>query len=64
MLAGARPEAIAGALGSSLHAAFQRWHEWATRQRYFIVNGKPGIVEADYETVAQRFAAVGISATW
>jgi hypothetical protein len=27
MLAGANPEAVAGALGSSLDVAFERWHE-------------------------------------
>ena len=29
VLAGARMEAIAGALGNSLQVAFDRWHEWA-----------------------------------
>ena len=60
MLAGAKPEAVAGALGNSLQVAFERWHEWAARQRDFIVNGKPGITEDEYEAVAWRFAAVGI----
>jgi hypothetical protein len=60
VLAGARMEAIAGALGNSLQVAFDRWHEWASRQRDFIVNGKPGITEEEYEAVARRFAAVGI----
>jgi hypothetical protein len=60
VLAGARMEAIAGALGSSLQVAFDRWHEWATRHRDFIIDGKPGIREDEYEAVAGRFAAVGI----
>ena len=60
MLAGAKPEAVAGALGNSLQAAFERWDEWARRQRDFIVNGKPGVTEDDYKVVAGRFAAVGI----
>jgi hypothetical protein len=30
------------------------------RWRDFIYNGKPGITEEEYETVARRFAAVGI----
>jgi hypothetical protein len=60
VLAGARMEAIAGALGNSLQVASDRWHEWASRQRDFIVNGKPGITEDEYEEVARRFAAVGI----
>ena len=60
MLAGARPEAIMGAMGNSMEVAFERWHEWAVAQRDFIVNGKPGITQEEYETVARRFAAVGI----
>jgi hypothetical protein len=60
VLAGARMEAIAGALGNSLQVAFDRWHEWATRQRDFIVDGKAGIMEDEYEAVVRRFAAVRI----
>jgi hypothetical protein len=60
MLAGARPEAIAGALGNDLQMAFDRWHEWAVAQRDLIVGNKPGITAEEYETVARRFAAVGI----
>jgi hypothetical protein len=60
VLAGARMEAIAGAVGDSLQVAFDRWHEWASRQRDFIVNGKPGIAEDEYEAVVRRFAAAGI----
>lgn len=60
VLAGARMEAIAGALGSSLQEAFDRWHDWALRQHVFIIDGKPGITDREYETVACRFAAVGI----
>ena len=53
-------EAIAGALGDSLQVAFDRWHEWASRQRDFIVNGKPEITEEEYEAVARLFAAARI----
>jgi hypothetical protein len=60
VLAGARMEAIAGALGSSIQEAFDRWHEWALRERDFITGGRPGITEDEYEAVAQRFAALGI----
>jgi hypothetical protein len=63
VLAGARMECIAGALGNSLQVAFDRWHEWASRQRDFIISGKPGITEDEYEAVARRFAAVGIKPT-
>jgi hypothetical protein len=60
MLAGARPEAVAGALGNSLQVAFDRWHQWAINQRDLIVGGKPGITAEEYDTVARRFAAVGV----
>ncbi|HXL88451.1 MAG TPA: hypothetical protein VN969_05610 [Streptosporangiaceae bacterium] len=60
MLAGAKPEAVAGALGNSVQVAFERWHEWASRQRDFIFYGRPGITEDDFEEVARRFAAIGI----
>ena len=60
MLAGARPEAVAAALGNSLQVAFDRWHEWALRQRDFIVGGQPGMTAEEYETVARRFAVLGV----
>jgi hypothetical protein len=63
MLAGARPEAVAGALGNSLEVAFERWREWAVRQRDFIVDSEPGITADEYDTVTLRFAAVGIAAS-
>jgi hypothetical protein len=61
MLAGAKPEAVAGARGNSLQVVFERWQEWASRQRDFIVNGEPGVTQDEYEAVARRFAAVGIT---
>jgi hypothetical protein len=60
MLAGARPEAVAGALGNSLQVAFDRWHEWTLRQRDFIVGGQPGITTEEYDTVSSQFESVGI----
>jgi hypothetical protein len=60
MLAGARPEAVAGALGDSIDVAYQRWHEWAIRQRDLIIGSRPGIPHDEYEAVFQRFAAAGV----
>ena len=60
MLAGARPEAVAGALGNSLEVAFERWHEWALVQRDIIIGGRPGITAEEYNEVVSRFTAVGI----
>ena len=59
MLAGARPEAVAGALGNSLQVTFDRWHEWAVQQRDFIIGGKPGITAEEYETVAIHGCTAG-----
>lgn len=60
MRAGAKPEAVAGALGNSIDEAYRRWHEWASVQRDFICDSKPGITEGEYEAVACRFSALGI----
>jgi hypothetical protein len=43
-----------GSLGNSLQIAFERWHEWALGRRDFIINGKPGIAEYEYEAVTRR----------
>lgn len=59
ILAGARPEAVAGALGESLQMALERWHEWAGRERDFIIDGRPGITTAEYDVVAHWFATHG-----
>ncbi len=60
MRSGARPDGVAGALGCGLEEAYCRWHEWASRQRDFIINGKPDVTEDEYWAVARRFAAAGI----
>ena len=60
ILAGAKAEAVAGALGSSPDEAYRCWHEWASRQRDFIIGGEPGVTEDEYEAVARRFASMGI----
>jgi hypothetical protein len=63
ILAGARPEAVAGALGDTVQATFERWAGWAVQQRDFIAGGKPGITAEEYETVASRFSVRGIRAS-
>jgi hypothetical protein len=60
VLAGASIEAVAGALGSSPQVAFDRWSEWALRQRDFIIGGEPGITAEEYETVVRRFASLDL----
>jgi hypothetical protein len=58
ILAGARPEAVAGALGESIEVAYEHWQEWAVIQRDNIVCNRPGITAEEYDAVARRFAAV------
>ncbi len=60
ILAGARPEAVAGAFGDSIDVAFECWHEWALVQRDNIVGGRPGITAEEYDKIALRFAATGL----
>ena len=60
LLAGARLEDVAAAFGDSLDETFRRWHEWASAQRSLAIGGRPGGTEDEYQTVAQRFVAVGI----
>lgn len=55
MRAGAKPEAVAGACGMSLEATFQRWDEWATVQRSYIISGEPAITSDDYTAVKAAF---------
>jgi hypothetical protein len=61
VLAGAEPEAVAAALGSSITEAFGRWHRWAVRQRESVVCGRPGVTAEDYDAVARVFAAAGVA---
>lgn len=59
LLAGARPEDLAAALGDSLDEMFRRWHDWASGQRNLVIADKPGMTAEEYETVADLFAAAG-----
>ena len=56
ILAGARPEAVAGALGNTVEVAFDRWHDWAIRHRDFIIGGKPAMTGEEFDLVASKFA--------
>jgi len=60
LLAGAKPEAVAGALGTSVEVVYERWHEWASRLREFISDGKLGITEDECRAVARQFDLVGV----
>jgi hypothetical protein len=56
ILAGARPEAVAGALAHTVEVTFARWQERAVRQRDFMIGGKPDITAEEYMIVTTRFA--------
>lgn len=49
-----------GLTRNSLQDGFERWHEWAQRQRDFIIGGRPSFTAEEYDIVAWRFAAVGV----
>lgn len=59
ILAGSRPEAVAGALGEGVEVAFERWREWAVVQRDNIIGSKPGITGEEYEIAAHQFGSSG-----
>jgi hypothetical protein len=62
MRAGARPEAVVAALGGDLDGAYERWRDWATRQRDLLYEGgKLGISPEEYDSVEQRFVGAGVA---
>jgi hypothetical protein len=53
--------AVMSALGKWLRQSrSDRWYQWTLRQRDFIVGGQPGITAEEYDTVARRFAVIGV----
>ena len=58
--AGARPEAVAGALGETVELTFDRRQAWALRQRDFMVGNQPGITAEEYEAALRRLGGIGI----
>jgi hypothetical protein len=59
--AGARPESIALAVGSSLQDAYELWREWADDQCDMVSGNTRGISAEEYDAVEQRFAQAGAS---
>ena len=48
--------AISSALRTRAYSeTFGRWHEWALRQRDFVIDGEPGITAEEYQTVMRKF---------
>jgi hypothetical protein len=56
ILAGATPDQVADAAGTSVRNAFEQWKHWADTQRHSIIAGRPGVTKDAYETVRARFA--------
>ena len=57
ILAGAKPEDVAEALGDSIEATFERWRKWAERQRDYIVSDRPTMTKEEFDFVTHRFIA-------
>jgi hypothetical protein len=63
ILAGASPEAVAGALGTTVETTYDVWREWALRLRDFVIGDKPDMGADEYSTVDQRFTEAGCPRT-
>lgn len=60
MRAGARPEAVASAVGSDVQDTYQQWREWAEHQRDLVYDGgKLGLSPEEYDSIERRFVVAG-----
>ena len=59
LLAGATPEQVAEAAGTSVRAMYEQWKQWADGQRRSLIAGRPGVTQETYETIQVRFVAAG-----
>jgi hypothetical protein len=57
ILSGATPDQVADAAGTNVRTAFERWQDWADRQRHFNFAGCSGVTGEEYEAVRSCFAA-------
>ncbi len=57
LLAGAMPEQVADAAGTTVRDVYEQWEQWAHEQRGSIVAGRPGVTQQAYEAVQARFSA-------
>jgi hypothetical protein len=57
LLAGATPEKVAEAAGTSVRGMYEQWKQWADGQRHSLIAGRPGVTQEVYETIQARFAA-------
>ena len=57
LLAGATPDQVAEAAGTSVRGMYEQWKQWADGQRRSLIAGRPGVTQEAYETIQARFAA-------
>ena len=57
LLAGATPDQVAEAAGTSVRGMYEQWKQWADGQRHSLIAGRPGVTQEVYETIQARFAA-------
>ena len=57
LLAGATPEQVAEAAGTSVRGMYDQWTQWADGQRHSLIVGRPGMTQEAYETIQARFTA-------
>ena len=59
LLAGATPDQVAEAAGTSVRGMYEQWKQWADGQRHSLIAGRPGVTEEAYKEVRARFVATG-----
>jgi hypothetical protein len=58
LLAGATPDQVAEAAGTSVRGMYEQWKQWADgRKRRSLIAGRPGVTQEAYETIQARFVA-------
>jgi hypothetical protein len=56
LLAGATPDQVAEAAGTSVRGVYEQWKKWADGQRHSIIAGRPGVAEEECAVVRVCFA--------
>jgi hypothetical protein len=57
LLAGATPDQVAAAAGTSVRGMYEHWKQWPMGQRRSLIAGRPGVTEEAYEEIQARFMA-------
>jgi len=56
LLAGATPDQVAKAAGTSVRRMYEQWKQWADGQRHLLIAGRPGVTQEAYQTIQARLA--------